>query len=156
MGKTKSFEEFCTLCEKEAVTAGRTGAATNYRKTRQKVKHYLSGATLWLTELDSEWIKGFDEWLERQGRSKSTISFYNRNIRAIYNQAAGKQLVRNRHPFDEAYTKPPVARFRLSLEDGEEDIHFESLSRDELLRRYKSLAYKYNNIVHRLREIMPV
>ena len=156
MGRIKSFKSFCEQCGRDAVMDGRTGAAANYRKACSKVEAFQAGRNLPITGIDAEWVKAFNEWLVENACSKTTISFYNRNVRAIYNQAVRKGLIRNSHPFDEVYTKSPVSHNPMSIESEEgERIPFESLSRDELLRRYKSLASKYNNIVHRLREIMP-
>lgn len=156
MSKCINFNDFCELCEREAVMDGRTGAATNYRKARKKIESYLSGRTLLVGDIDGEWVKGFNAWLAGLGHEKSSASFYNRTIRSIYNQAVRKQLTKDSHPFEGVYTKSPVSHYPVRMSEDEERVSFEELSRDELLRRYKSLAYKYNNIVHRLREIMPV
>ena len=117
----------------------------------------MSGAPLSISDINAGWVKGFNDWLVGNGHGRTTVSYYNRNVRAIYNQAVRKGMLRNGHPFDDVCTKSPVSHRPLRIESEEgEKIAFEELSRDELLRRYKSLAYKYNNIVHRLREIMPV
>ena len=156
MKRTDDFFDFCVLCEKESQMEGRKGASMNYMKARQKVGTYLSGESLGLGDIDEAWVRGFNDWLVGLGHEKSSISFYNRVLRAVYNKAVKKHIVKNVHPFDNAYTEVIVTHYPVRMSEDEERVSFEELSRDELLRRYKSLAYKYNNIVHRLREIMPV
>jgi len=156
MKSAYSFFDFCTLCDKEAIVDGRKGAAVNYRKVRQKVEAFLGDGDLRLSDIDEKWVKSFNDWLVSQNHEKTSISFYNRTLRSIYNQAVKKKLVRNTHPFDEAYTKVFVTHYPVNVGTDGERLPLDSLSREELLKQYKFLAYKYNNIVHKLREIMAV
>jgi len=157
MKSAYSFFDFCILCEKEAEADGRNGAAVNYRKIRLKVDSFLSGKSLRLSDIDEKWVKSFNDWLISQNHEKTTISFYNRSLRSIYNQAAKKRLVRNTHPFDEAYTKVFVTHYPVNVEAEEgEKVPLEELSHEELLKQYKNLAYKYNDILYKLRGIMAV
>lgn len=154
MKSIKGFYEFCRLCEKEAAADGRCAAAVNYRKTRMKLSGYAPEGTLCLSDITDDWVRAFNEWLVSQGHVKSSISFYNRTIRSIYNQAARRNLVRNTHPFDGAYTRTLVAHYQLKVEKDGEKTPLDSLTREELLGRYKSLAYKYNDILRRLKEVV--
>jgi len=157
MKSAYSFIDFCTLCEKEAGIDGRKGAAINYRKAGQKVETFLAGVSLRLSDVDEKWVKSFNDWLISQNHEKTTISFYNRTLRSIYNQAVKKRLVRNAHPFDEVYTEVKVNHHPIKLENEEgEQVSIDNLSREELLKQYKNLAYKYNDILYKLRGIMAV
>lgn len=58
-----------------------------------------------LDEIDEELIKEYEYYLlEDCGLCRNTSSFYNRNLRAIYNRAVKKKLTIDRHPFAEVYT----------------------------------------------------
>ena len=154
MKVTSSFKDFCKICENEALTDGRKGAAMNYRKTMSKLDAFVPAGSLQLTDITQAWVKSFNDWLISQNQGKTTISFYNRVLRAVYNQAVEKKLVKDAHPFDNVNTKTNVAHYPIKFED-EERVSFEDISRDELLRRYKSLAYKYNDILRKIRSIVP-
>lgn len=58
-----------------------------------------------LDEIDEDLIKEYEHYLQDEcGLCRNTSSFYNRNLRAIYNRAVKKKLTIDRHPFAEAYT----------------------------------------------------
>ena len=58
-----------------------------------------------LDEIDEELVKEYEYYLlEDCGLCRNTSSFYNRNLRAIYNRAVKKKLTIDRHPFAEVYT----------------------------------------------------
>lgn len=58
-----------------------------------------------LDEMDEDLIKEYEHYLlEDCGLCRNTSSFYNRNLRAIYNRAVKKKLTIDRHPFEEVYT----------------------------------------------------
>lgn len=58
-----------------------------------------------LDEIDEDLIKEYEHYLlDDCGLCRNTSSFYNRNLRAIYNRAVKKKLTIDRHPFAEVYT----------------------------------------------------
>ena len=58
-----------------------------------------------LDEIDSDLIKEYEHYLLNDcGLCRNTSSFYNRNLRAIYNRAVKKGLTMDRVPFSEVYT----------------------------------------------------
>lgn len=154
MKVARKFEDFCKICENEALIDGRKGAAMNYRKTRSKLDTYVPAGSLQLSDITPEWVRSFNDWLIALGHEKGSISFYNRVLRAVYNQAVEKKLVKDAHPFDNVNTKTNVAHYPIKFENDER-VSFEDISRDELLRRYKALAYKYNDILRKIRSIVP-
>jgi len=149
------FDEFCKICEQQAEVDGRKGAANNYRKIRQKLEVYTSGSPIHIADINEAFVQAFNEWLIAQNHEKATISFYNRTLRSVYNQAVKKKMVKDNHPFGSVYTNSPVVHYpiRLDNEDGDR-LPFETISRDDLLKRYKALAYKYNTILRQLKGIV--
>ena len=58
-----------------------------------------------LDEINEDLIKEHEKYLlEECELCRNTSSFYNRNLRAIYNRAVKKKLTIDRHPFSEVYT----------------------------------------------------
>ena len=58
-----------------------------------------------LDEINEDLIKEYEHYLlEDCGLCRNTSSFYNRNLRSIYNRAVKKRLTINQHPFAEVYT----------------------------------------------------
>ena len=58
-----------------------------------------------LDEIDEELIKAYEHYLlEVCGLCRNTSSFYNRNLRAIYNRAVRQGLTPDRRPFAQVYT----------------------------------------------------
>lgn len=58
-----------------------------------------------LNEIDEDLVKEYEHYLlEDCGLCRNTSSFYNRNLRAIYNRAVKKKLTIDRHPFAAVYT----------------------------------------------------
>ena len=58
-----------------------------------------------LDEIDEDLIKEYEYYLLEECKlCRNTSSFYNRNLRAIYNRAVKKKLTIDRHPFSEVYT----------------------------------------------------
>ena len=58
-----------------------------------------------LDAMDEDLIKAYEHYLLKDcGLCRNTSSFYNRNLRAIYNRAVKKSLIIDRHPFTGVYT----------------------------------------------------
>ena len=58
-----------------------------------------------LDEIHDEMIKEYEHYLlDECGLCRNTTSFYNRNLRAIYNRGVKKGLTVDRHPFAGVYT----------------------------------------------------
>ena len=58
-----------------------------------------------LDEIDETLIKAYEHYLLNDcGLCRNTTSFYNRNLRAIYNRAVKQGLITDRHPFTQVYT----------------------------------------------------
>ena len=55
-------------------------------------------------EVNSDIIEAYETYLESVKVCPNTISFYMRNLRAIYNRAVAKELTVQRFPFKQVYT----------------------------------------------------
>ena len=57
-----------------------------------------------LDEMDSDLMVAYETYLKSAGVCSNSISFYMRNLRAIYNRAVDKELTVQRYPFKHVYT----------------------------------------------------
>jgi len=136
---------------------GRKVTASNYGKASRCLRRYCGEDNLVFADITEEFVSGFNAYLYRTGIQKPTVSFYNRILRSIYNQAAREGIVKNAHPFDGAYTKVEVrlapVSSRATTHDGR-SIDLDDLPKEEIVRRYRTLQTKYNSLVSKLTSIV--
>ncbi|RRD92884.1 recombinase [Bacteroides heparinolyticus] len=100
--------------------------AENYRTAVRSFVRFNGGRDVPLSALDAETLRRYERWLRGQGVCPNTSSCYLRSLRAIYNKAASKRLVKDRTPFKGVFT-------------GNEKTLKRSVGMEEL-RRLKSLS----------------
>lgn len=83
---------------------GQTRTSQTYASTLRSFRRYRNQKDLPLENITSEVMEGYQAWLQQQGASQNTISFYFRILRAVYNRAVEEELTENRHPFRHVYT----------------------------------------------------
>lgn len=82
----------------------RTGRA--YRSMLNSFIEFNEGRDILLSRLDNVVVKRFEMHLKNKDKSLNTISFYMRNLRAVYNKAVKMHLIArcDYSPFDNVYT----------------------------------------------------
>lgn len=65
---------------------------------------FMEGRDVLPDDMDSDLMVAYEAWLESGGVSMNTVSFYMRNLRAVYNRAVEKGLTVQRFPFRHVYT----------------------------------------------------
>ena len=83
---------------------GKKRTADTYTTVLNSFRRFRSELDVLLEDVDSNLMIEYESWLKENGICKNTISFYMRNLRAIYNQAVEKELVVQRFPFKHVYT----------------------------------------------------
>ena len=78
--------------------------ADNYRTAVRSFVRFNGGRDLPLSALDADTVRAYERWLRGQGVCPNTSSCYLRSLRAIYNKAAAKRLVKDRAPFKGVFT----------------------------------------------------
>jgi hypothetical protein len=85
--------------------------ARGYLTAARRLIEFNNGYDIRIDALTPEVIARFEQALEHDNLSMSTISFYMRTLRAVYNRAVVECIIPARldSPFDDAYTqiKPP-------------------------------------------------
>lgn len=82
-------------------------------KVAQRAERYLSGKPLHFVDITPTWLKRFEKELRDQGKSKSTIGIYARNIRTVFNLAL-KHKIKAEYPFKE-YKPKSSSRRKIAL-----------------------------------------
>lgn len=83
---------------------GKKRTADTYTTVLNSFKRFRKEQDLPLDDVDSALVMEYETWLKENGICKNTVSFYMRNLRAIYNRAAADGLVRQTRPFARIYT----------------------------------------------------
>lgn len=83
---------------------GKRQTADTYTTALNSFKRFRGDVDLPLDEVDSNLMMKYEVWLGETGICKNTVSFYMRNLRAIYNRAVDEELTIQRLPFKHVYT----------------------------------------------------
>ena len=70
-------------------------------KVEGRYKEYELGKKLTFQDITVTWLKRFEKGMKEQGKSKSTIGIYTRNLRRLFNLAIKKHKVKAEYPFYE-------------------------------------------------------
>ncbi len=72
------------------------------------------GKDISLDQINALLVKRFETYMKKKGNSLNTISFYMRNLRAIYNKAIRERIIdrKTENPFEDVYTSVYKTRKR--------------------------------------------
>ncbi|MCK4921846.1 MAG: site-specific integrase [Bacteroidales bacterium] len=79
-------------------------------KVEDRYDDYLSGKELGFVDINYTWLKKFERWLYEDGKAKSTVGVYMRNIRVLFNLAIKKHKIKAEYPFLEYHPKTASGR----------------------------------------------
>ena len=83
---------------------GRARCSESYTSTLNSFKKFRNQKDVLLSEMDSGMIQAYEAYLKGKGLCPNSSSFYLRNLRAVYNRAVEKKLVKQQYPFKHVYT----------------------------------------------------
>jgi len=102
--KIKVVETFIEEQIKQLREEHRFGTANNYEKTKRSLESFLRNKKLTFTNFNEQLITDYNTYLISKGLMRNSISFYMRNLRAIYNKAVKQKIVKKKELFSEVYT----------------------------------------------------
>lgn len=102
--KIKVVETFIEEQIKQLREDHRFGTANNYEKTMRSLESFVGNKKLTLTNFNEQLIADYNTYLISKGLMRNSISFYMRNLRAIYNKAVKQKIVKKKELFSEVYT----------------------------------------------------
>ncbi len=65
----------------------RMATVRNYQNTLNSFSAFLEHKDIAFADMNEGMIKGYERWLRSNGVTLNSISYYIRNLRAVYNQA---------------------------------------------------------------------
>jgi len=74
---------------------------TNRERVEKRYNDYMAVKKLFFSDITHQWLKQYEKWLYKKGKSKSTVGIYMRNIRVIFNLAIKKHKIKVEYPFME-------------------------------------------------------
>ena len=77
--------------------------AKSYMASVRSFLRFRNGIDISFEELNSQLILDYERYLKKQLVCNNTISFYMRNLRAIYNRAVEESYTEQRHPFKKVF-----------------------------------------------------
>ncbi|MDR1882956.1 MAG: site-specific integrase [Prevotella sp.] len=117
---TGDLKFFCKKLSAALTSSGQERTARAYQSATLRFLRFNGGRDIPLKLLNSSLVKDFERHLIQEGKSLNTISFYLRNLRAIYNKAVSEQCVSSQaeNPFAGVFTGVNKTRKRaLSLQE---------------------------------------
>ena len=95
---SSDYLQWVERCVAELRESGRYGQSINYRKAGRSFARFLEENRRGrpsIREITPVLIGRYNLWLSETGMVNNSISFYNRQLRAMYNLAVKKVLVRD-------------------------------------------------------------
>lgn len=90
------FKQYMHRLEEEK----RTGYRLSIQQTYNSLIKFNRHLDIPFSEIDCNWLRRYETWLRKQGKSENTIGIRFRNIRTIFNLALDMELVRQEdYPF---------------------------------------------------------
>ncbi len=107
---------YATLLSDELIRAGQAPTARGYLTATRRMIEFNNGYDIPLDAFTPELIVSFQQSLLNEGVARTTVSFYMRTLRAIYNKAVAENIIpaRLENPFLDAYTEVPAANSALN------------------------------------------
>lgn len=85
---------------KYLVEMKRTGYMLSIKQTFNSLAAFSSSLDIPFSDIDAAWLRRYETWLRKQGKSENTIGIRFRNLRMIYNLAIEKGVVKKEYyPF---------------------------------------------------------
>jgi integrase len=105
-GKEISIPDFAAELSVGMLADGRKRAANAYRAAVRSFTGYVGDRNFPLKGISSGLMRCYEQRLKDNGLKMNSISFYMRNLRAIYNKAVAKKLLDppSENPFARVYT----------------------------------------------------
>lgn len=101
-----SFTAYVEVLTEKLLDENRHRTAAAYQSTMRRIIRFNNNKDFPLNKITADYIESFERHLFSQRLSLNTISFYMRNLRAIYNRAIADkvQLMNLENPFTKVFT----------------------------------------------------
>lgn len=142
--RRKSGNPLLPFAEKlasELLECGCDRTARAYKTVAKGLIRFSGNQSLSLSHITPVLLRRFENYMRSEGKSLNTISFYMRNLRAIYNKAIKERLIEPRldNPFENVYTGVYVTRKRALTKEEMKLLNTPLISQCESDPYYKVL-----------------
>lgn len=137
--------------------AKRFRTARAYRTVANKLIRFNAGRNVRLVDMNAMMLQNFQEDMRMKGRHFNTISFYMRNLRAIYNKAVRDRRIpiRKENPFAGVFTGIcDSPRRALQIGDVSQLHHYQLQVEQQLLAAADSGEHKWQSQQSLYRSLM--
>lgn len=100
----QSFSSFAKAQIDKFKTMNKIRRSETYESALSSLMKFTKGKDLMFYELTSDLMEQYQEHLKSTGITINTISFYMRQLRAIYNRAVKQRITPQTYPFADVYT----------------------------------------------------
>lgn len=83
---------------------GKIRTSETYASALRSFTRFCNDETVMIDHIHSDTMELYQVWLEEQGITLNTVSFYARILRAVYNRAVDQGITPDRRPFRHIYT----------------------------------------------------
>lgn len=135
---------------------GKIGTAESYQCSINSIKNFIESRnrkieSLRFPEVDAKWLKDYESYMLRNGKTKTTIGIYLRPLSALFNQAIEeKDLSREYYPFGKnKYKIPKGGGVKKALSQSQLKSFYESKPRipqQEKAKDFWFLSYCLNGM----------
>ncbi len=102
--KSITLFQFAATAISQMYNLGRIRSAETYSSSLKSFMRFRHNTDIELSKITPYIISRYESYLKEAGICPNTSSFYIRNLRAIYNKAVKKGIIRQNQPFKYAYT----------------------------------------------------
>ncbi|NDV95289.1 hypothetical protein D0T84_10195 [Dysgonomonas sp. 521] len=100
-----SLVDYARRLSLQLAASGRERTARAYRSSMKRLLGFIGKRDIRFADITPVLIKAFEDHLKVSGKTPNTISFYMRNLRAIFNKAVEEKLVSgHKKPFSGVFT----------------------------------------------------
>ena len=79
---------------------GRAGYARSFNDCYQSIKKYQNNKDLTFHDITPGWLRNYETWMLRKGKSRATTGVYTRTLRRLFNLAIKEYGVKAEYPFN--------------------------------------------------------
>lgn len=112
----------------------RTGYRLSIQQTYNSLLKFNRHLDIPFSEMDCNWLRRYETWLRKQGKSENTIGIRFRNIRVIFNLAVNMELVKQENypfrKFEISKLHQETAKRALTKEEIQTTINYPTEGKD--------------------------
>lgn len=123
------FESFTKVLVEKYLSMNKVRRSETYESALLSLMKFMDGKDVMFYEVTTELMESYQQFLTTRGVAMNTISFYMRQLRAIYNRAVKQRITPQTFPFADVYT-------------GRAETVKRAITRDDIARiKYVDLSY---------------